>query len=48
VTDEELIAETGFPLEIPQDLPRTPPPSQEDVRLIREVLDPNQMYTSAF
>ncbi len=48
VTDEELIAETGFPLEIPRDLPRTLPPSEEDVRLIREELDPKQMYTSAF
>ncbi len=48
VTEEELIAETGFPLEVPRDLPRTPPPSDEDVRLIREELDPYQMYTSAF
>jgi acyl CoA:acetate/3-ketoacid CoA transferase beta subunit len=48
VTDEELIAETGFSLEIPPHCPRTPPPSEEEVRLIREELDPNQMYTSAF
>lgn len=47
VTEEELIAETGFPLEIPPNCPRTPPPTQEEVRLIREELDPNRMYTSS-
>jgi len=47
VTREELIAETGCELEFPPDLPATPPPSEEELRLIREVLDPGRQYTDA-
>lgn len=48
VTEEELRAETGFVLEIPPDCPRTPPPTQEEVRLIRKELDPRGMYLGAY
>jgi glutaconate CoA-transferase subunit B len=48
VTPEDLQASTGFPLDLPRDLPLTPPPTEEEVRLIREELDPNKMYVSAF
>jgi len=48
VTHDELRDNTGFPLDIPSDLPLTPPPTEEEVRLIREELDPNKMYVAAF
>lgn len=48
VTPEELRAETGFPLDVPPDCPLTPPPTEEEVRLIREELDPHRMYVGAF
>ncbi|QLE74935.1 CoA-transferase [Streptomyces rectiverticillatus] len=41
VTAAELRAATGFPLEVPRDVPRTRPPSAEELRLIREVIDPD-------
>lgn len=48
VTPADLRTSTGFPLDIPSGCPLTPPPSDEEVRLIREELDPNRMYVSAF
>jgi len=48
VTPDDLRANTGFELDIPRDLPLTPPPTEEEVRLIREELDPTGMYVSAF
>ena len=48
VTHDDLRESTGFPLDIPADLPLTPPPSDEEVRLIREELDPHRMYVGAF
>jgi acyl CoA:acetate/3-ketoacid CoA transferase beta subunit len=47
VTAEELRDNTGFELEIPPNLPLTPEPTEEEVRLIREELDPKGMYVSA-
>lgn len=47
VSAEELREATGFPLDIPTDCPSTSAPTQEEVRLIREELDPRRMYTSA-
>ncbi len=44
VTLEELRAETGFALELPRDLPTTPAPTDEELRLIREVIDPERRY----
>ncbi|MEV5376322.1 CoA-transferase [Streptomyces nondiastaticus] len=41
VTAAELRAATGFPLEVPRDVPRTRLPSAEELRLIREVIDPD-------
>lgn len=40
VTLERVQARTGFPLEIAPDLHETPPPSQEQVRLLRDEIDP--------
>jgi acyl CoA:acetate/3-ketoacid CoA transferase beta subunit len=37
---EELIENTGFPLHIPNDIPTTPLPSAEELRLLREEIDP--------
>ncbi|MCF3103645.1 CoA-transferase [Streptomyces roseoverticillatus] len=41
VTAAELQAATGFPLEVPRDVPLTRLPSTEELRLIREVIDPD-------
>ena len=48
VGHEELKAATGFPLEIPPDCPTTLAPTAEELRLIREIIDPERRYTSAF
>lgn len=40
VTVKRIQAKTGFELEIAPDLHETPPPSQEDIRLLREEIDP--------
>ncbi|MBL7182863.1 MAG: ketoacid-CoA transferase [Anaerolineae bacterium] len=40
VTAEEVQAKTGFPLEIAPDLAETSPPTEEEVRLLREEIDP--------
>lgn len=37
---EQIQKKTGFPLEIAPDVHETPPPSVEEVRLLREVIDP--------
>ncbi|MFC5721504.1 CoA-transferase subunit beta [Streptomyces gamaensis] len=41
VTAEEVRAATGFPLDIPADVPRTREPTRAELRLIREVIDPD-------
>lgn len=43
VTAEEVIEATGFPLEIPADVPVTRDPTAEELQLIREVLDPRSL-----
>lgn len=40
VTVEQVIKKTGFPLEIAPNLEQTPLPSAEEIRLLREVIDP--------
>ena len=40
VSVEEVQAQTGFPLEVAPDVTQTPPPTQEQVRLLREEIDP--------
>jgi acyl CoA:acetate/3-ketoacid CoA transferase beta subunit len=44
VTVEQLLENTGFPLEIPQPTPITPIPTQEELRLLREEIDPGRVY----
>ena len=46
VGEEELRASTGFELEIPPNCRCTPTPTDEEIRLIREELDPRRLYTS--
>jgi glutaconate CoA-transferase subunit B len=44
VTIEEVRAATGWDLRIAADLGRTPAPSAEELRLVREELDPEGVY----
>jgi acyl CoA:acetate/3-ketoacid CoA transferase beta subunit len=41
---EALIENTGFPLHIPKEVPATPLPTAEELRLLREEIDPNRVY----
>ncbi|MBA2945535.1 CoA-transferase subunit beta [Streptomyces himalayensis] len=41
VTVEQVVEATGFALTIPDDVPGTREPTPEELRLIREVIDPN-------
>jgi glutaconate CoA-transferase subunit B len=43
-TLEEVLATMGFAPVVPQSLPFTEPPTGEQLRLIREVIDPQHMY----
>jgi glutaconate CoA-transferase subunit B len=45
VTLDEVQAEVSWPLRVAQDLENTPPPTAEELCLIREELDPNGAYT---
>jgi hypothetical protein len=40
VTLDQVQKKTGFPLQIAPDVTETPPPSAEEIRLLREVIDP--------
>jgi acyl CoA:acetate/3-ketoacid CoA transferase beta subunit len=40
VTVDAVVAACGFELVVPDDVPETPPPSGEQLRLLRDVLDP--------
>jgi len=40
VSVAEVQAQTGFPLEVAPDVTETPPPTREQVRLLREEIDP--------
>ena len=42
-----LVAATGFPLEFSGDEPETAPPTERELRLIRETIDPERAYTEA-
>lgn len=44
VTPDEVRQNTGFAIEIPDEVATTPPPTAEQVRLIREVIDPDGIY----
>ena len=43
VTVDDVTAATGFPLVIPSDVAETRSPTDEDLRLLREVLDPGSL-----
>ena len=43
-TLEDVLGTMGFKPVLPKDVPLTEPPSPEQVRLIREVIDPQQIY----
>lgn len=45
VTLEQVRAETGWELRVSEDLRETPPPTEEELRLIREELDPEGLST---
>jgi len=40
VTAEEVVENTGFELEVPADIPTTTEPTDEQVKLLRETIDP--------
>ncbi|WP_433087769.1 CoA-transferase subunit beta [Dactylosporangium sp. CA-052675] len=40
VTVEEVVAATGFDLVVPAEVPQTREPAEDELRLIREVIDP--------
>ncbi|MBI3934549.1 MAG: hypothetical protein HY316_07625 [Acidobacteria bacterium] len=40
----DVAENTGFALRIPQDLPETPLPTDEELRLLREEIDPKRVY----
>jgi glutaconate CoA-transferase subunit B len=42
---EEIRGNTSWPLNVPEDVGETPHPSDEELRLIREELDPEGAYT---
>jgi len=37
---EDLVENTGFPLQVPDKVPVTPLPTAEELRLLREEIDP--------
>jgi glutaconate CoA-transferase subunit B len=43
-TLEDVVATMGFRPTVPQQVPFTEPPTSEQLRLIREVIDPERMY----
>ena len=44
VTLEDVLANTGFPLQVPDKPATTPLPTAEELRLLREEIDPNGVY----
>ncbi|MGW0769990.1 CoA-transferase subunit beta [Streptomyces sp. NPDC002676] len=43
VTVEQVVEATGFPLTVPDEVPYTRQPTAEELRLIREVIDPKAL-----
>lgn len=41
---EDVIENTGFPLQVPNPMPATPLPTSEELRLLREEIDPKNVY----
>jgi acyl CoA:acetate/3-ketoacid CoA transferase beta subunit len=46
VTVDEVIAATGFELDVPDDVPESRAPTAEELLLIRDVLDPNDLRSN--
>jgi glutaconate CoA-transferase subunit B len=44
ITLDDVLGTMGFSPILPEQVPYTEPPTQEQVRLIREVIDPQRMY----
>jgi len=44
VTVDEVVASTGFELILPQEVGQNPPPSDEELRLLRDEIDPDKLY----
>jgi glutaconate CoA-transferase subunit B len=40
VTVDDVVAATGFPVVIPEQVPQTAPPTEDELRLLRERIDP--------
>jgi glutaconate CoA-transferase subunit B len=47
VTVGDVVENTGFELDIPETVPETAPPSDEEIRLIRERIDPKRKWLNA-
>jgi acyl CoA:acetate/3-ketoacid CoA transferase beta subunit len=43
VTVDDVVENTGFPLVVPDDVPVTRAPTAEDLRIIRDLLDPDNL-----
>ena len=48
VTVEEIVASTGFELLIPDEVEETRIPTKEELKLIREVIDPHGLRKREF
>ena len=48
VTVEEIIAATGFELLLPDEIKETRIPTKEELKLIREVIDPHGLRKAEF
>jgi hypothetical protein len=46
VTVDEVVEATGFPLVVPEDVADSRLPTAEELRLVREVLDPTGLRRS--
>ena len=43
-TVDSVVSNTGFELIIPDKVEEFPPPTEEELRLIRDVIDPERYY----
>ena len=41
---EDVLANTGFPLHVPDEIPLTPLPTAKELKLLREEIDPKSVY----
>lgn len=48
VTVEEVVENTGFDLVIPDDVPESRQPTDDELRVLRDVIDPNDMRKAGF